>query len=197
MIIHKEYAIRRFCQAPLEHKFSKYLLERILEEPDLLTRLVFVSARDFFSNTMLVAEKGALGRSFELELGTVKSERIKLENGRLLKEKKKEREVWIVDPVEAWKILKGFSKTLHVQFVFAQEIPDWYEEVAVPSEVVCQETLAPGFAAFVREQIDLVLWAIMLREQIDQALQKRDEASFRRNVKLYKQACKSCFWKLS
>ncbi|HHY10246.1 MAG TPA: IDEAL domain-containing protein [Firmicutes bacterium] len=197
MIIHKEYAIRRFCQAPLEHKFSRYLLEKILAEPDLLARLVFVTARDFFPNTMLVAEKGAHKRGFELELGTVKSEKVTLENGRLLREKRKDREVWIVDPLEAWKILEDFSGILHVQFVFAEKVPDWYEEVAVPSEAVCSETLRPGFAAFVREQIDLVLWAILLKEEIDQALQQRDEALFYKTVKLYKQACRSCFWKLS
>lgn len=197
MIIHKEYAIRQFCAAPLKNKFSKYLLRKLLEDLDLLERLVFVATRDYFPNTMLVAQAGVPEIGFELELGTLEFERITLVNGRLLKERKKNREVWIADPVEAWKVLKDFSGTLHVQFVFEKSVPDWYEELVLPSEDVSKNVLMPGFAAFVREQIDLVLWGIMLKEQIDQALQTRDEALFRKSVRLYKQVCRSCFWKLS
>ena len=197
MIIHKEYALKRFCEAPLEHKFSKFLLEKLLQNSDLMERLVFVATRDYFPNTMLVAQAGASEKGFVLELGTLESEQITLVNGRLLKEKKTNREARIEDPLEAWQVLQDFRGTLHVQLVFKDETPDWYEELMLPSEAVSKNVLVPGFAAFIREEIDLVLWGVILKDQIEQALETKDETLFRKSARLYKQVCQSCFWKLS
>ena len=38
MVIHKEYALRRFCEVPLKHELSKGFLERICAHPALLKR---------------------------------------------------------------------------------------------------------------------------------------------------------------
>jgi hypothetical protein len=56
--------------------------------------------------------------------------------------------------------------------------------------------LAPGWAAFIREQVELVLWGITLKEQIDEALRTRDERLFRESLHLYNEVCQSCFWQL-
>lgn len=197
-IIHStEYVIRRFSKTPLKHRMSKCFLEKLLGQEDLLERLVFVTARDYLSNTMLIAQAGTEGTGFELELGVVESEHITLVNGRLVKERKKSREMLIHEPLEAIKVLQAFQGTLYVQFIFEGPIPDWYEQAALPTEIVPNSSLPPGFAAFVRDQIDLVLLAITLKHEIEEALRTHNEEAFRKNIKLYKQVIKSCFWKLS
>lgn len=197
-IIHStEYVIRRFSKIPLKHRMSKCFLEKLLGQEDLLERLVFVTARDYLSNTMLIAQAGTEGTGFELELGVVESEHITLVNGRLVKERKKSREMLIHDPLEAIKVLQAFQGTLYVQFIFEGPIPDWYEQAALPTEIVPNSSLPPGFAAFVRDQIDLVLLAITLKHEIEESLRTHNEEAFRKNIKLYKQVIKSCFWKLS
>lgn len=195
MIIHKEYALRRFCEVPLKHKRSKDLLEKIWADPALLQRLVFVKARDYLPNTMLISQMGANEVGFELQLGS-ESERLTLVNGGLRKEQQKIREASIKNPLEAWDVLQDFSGILHVQLVFQEGVPDWYEEIAVPNEAIPPRVLAAGFAVFMREQVDLVLWGIMLKEQIDRALRERDEALFKESVRIYKEVCESCFWQL-
>lgn len=196
MVIHKEYALRRFCEVPLKHQLSKCLLERIWTEPDVLSRLVFVTDREHLPNTMLLSQAGSNAPGFELQLGT-ESEYLTLVNGNLFREKKRTRQVRIGDPLEAWEALQDFSGILHVQLVFRGATPDWYEEITVPNESAPVYPSVPGFATFVREQIDLILWGIILREQIDKALLNRDETLFKETVKLYKEVCQSCFWKLS
>lgn len=195
MVIHKEYALRRFCEVPLKHKASKVLLEKIWENPDLLKRLVFVTRRDFLPNTMVISQVGTSEVAFELQLGS-ESEHLTLVNGGLHKEKQKTREIPIVDPLKAWNVLQNFTGLLHVQLVFQEVIPDWYDEIAVPNEAIPPGSLAAGFAAFVREQVDLILWGITLKVRIDEALRTRDKKLFRESVQLYKEVCESCFWKL-
>lgn len=192
-----EYVIRRFSKTPLKHRMSKYLLEKLLTQEDLLERIVFVTARDYLSNTMLIAQAGTEGTGFELELGAVESEHITLVNGRLVKDRRKSRETLIHEPLEAIEVLQNFSGTLYVQFVFEGPIPLWYEQAALPTEIVPDSSLPPGFAAFIRDQIDLVLLAITLKHEIDEALRTHNEEAFREHIKLYKQVTKSCFWKLS
>jgi hypothetical protein len=116
-------------------------------------------------------------------------------NGGLRRETQKTREVSISDPLVAWDVLQSFSGLLHVQLVFRESTPDWYEEIAVPNEAI-PPGLAAGFASFVREQVDLILWGITLKVRIDEALRTRDEKLFRESVRLYKEVCQSCFWKL-
>ena len=195
MVIHKEHALRRFCEVPLKHELSKELLEKICAHPALLKKLVFVTTRDFLSNTMVISQVGTGEIGFELQLGS-DSEQLTLVNGGLHREKQKTREVPIQDPMKAWEVLQNFSGILHVQLVFKESIPDWYEEIAVPNEAIPPVALAPGYAAFVREQVDLILWGITLKEQIDEALRIRDEKLFKESVRLYKEVCHSCFWKL-
>lgn len=195
MIIHKEYALRRFCEVPLKHALSKGLLEKICAHPALLTKLVFVRTRDFLSNTMVVSQAGTSEIGFELQLGS-DSEHLTLVNGDLHRERQKTREIPIQDPLKAWDILQDFPEILHVQLVFKADTPDWYEEIAVPNEAIPPPAPGVGYGAFVREQVDLILWAITLRGQIDQALQARDEKSFKESVQLYKEVCHSCFWRL-
>lgn len=194
MVIHKEYALRRFCEVSLKHEASKELLKKIWEEPDLLKRLVFVTTREYLPNTMLISQMGAEEAAFELQLGS-ESEHLTLVNGGLRRETQKTREVSIVEPEMAWEVLQSFSGLLHVQLVFCGDTPDWYEEIAVPNEAI-PPGLAAGLASFVREQVDLILWGITLKMRIDDALRTRDEELFRESVRLYKEVLQSCFWKL-
>ncbi len=195
MVIHKEYALRRFCEVPLKHELSKCLLEKICLHPPLLEKLVFVTVRDFLPNTMVVSQIGTDEVGFELQLGS-ESEHLTLVNGGLQREKQKTREIPIQDPLLAWDILQDFTGILHVQLVFKGTIPDWYEEIAVPNEAIPPAPAGIGYAAFIREQIDLILWAITLKGQIDEALRTRNEDLFRESIKLYKEVCHSCFWRL-
>jgi len=195
MVIHKEYALRRFCEVPLKHELSKCLLEKICVHPALLKKLVFVTSREYLSNTMVVSQMGTADVGFELQLGS-ESEYLTLVNGDLRREKQQTREAPIQDPLKAWDVLLDFNGILHVQLVFKEETPDWYEEIAVPNEAIPPGVLAAGFAAFIREQVDLVLWGITLKVRIDEALRTRDQKLFRESVELYKEVCDSCFWKL-
>lgn len=196
MVIHKEYALRRFCEVPLKHQSSKQLLELIWRKPDILAKLVFVVNCECLPNTMLLAQRGSSAPGFELQLSN-ETEHLTLTNGTLLREKRKTQQVSIKDPLRAWEVLQCFQGILHVQLAFESTTPDWYEEIVVPNEAAPSYPIAPGFSAFIREQIDLILWGITLREQIDQALSNKDEALFKEYVDLYKQVCRSCFWKLS
>ena len=195
MVIHKEYALRRFCEVPLKHELSKCLLEKICLHSPLLEKLVFVTTRDFLPNTMVISQVGTDEVGFELQLGS-ESEHLTLVNGGLHREKQKTREIPIQDPLQAWDILQDFPGILHVQLVFKDDIPDWYEEIAVPNEAIPPVAVGAGYVAFIREQIDLILWAITLKRQIDDALRTRDEKLFKESIKLYKEVCHSCFWRL-
>ena len=39
-----EYVVRQFSKTPLKHRMSRYLLEKILKDEDLLQRIEFVAA---------------------------------------------------------------------------------------------------------------------------------------------------------
>lgn len=192
-----EYVVRQFSKTPLKHRMSRYLLEKILKDVDLLQRIVFVSDREHLPDTMYIAQAGVAGTGFELELGAVETEHITIVNDRLVKERRKCRKMWIRDPVEAVDILTNFQGTLHVQFAFAGEVPGWYQERIVTPEHKSERNLVPGFAAFIRDQIDLALLAITLKHEIDEALKTRNEELFREKAAMYKQVCRSCFWRLS
>lgn len=194
MVLHKEYALRRFCEAPLKHEGSKELLEKIWADPALLERLVFVTTRAYLPNTMVISQLGSEEVPFELSLGS-EFETLTLVNGGLRRETQKTREVCIADPALAWPVLQNFSGLLHVQLAFKGNPPDWYGEIAVPNEAIPPD-LAPGFAAFLREQVDLLLWGITLKAQIDEALRTRDKQLFHDSVRLYKEVRQSCFWQL-
>ena len=194
MVIHKEYALRRFCEAPLKDEGCRKLLARIWAEPAQLQRLVFVTTRDYLPNTMVVSQLGSEEIPFELSLGS-ESEQLILVNGGLLRKTQKTTELCLTDPAQAWEALQSYCGLLHVQLVFHGDTPDWYAEVAVPNEAVPPE-LAAGFASFLREQAELVLWGFALKARIDEALDKRDKRLFQESVRLYKQVRQSCFWEL-
>lgn len=195
MVMHKEYALRRFCEVPLKHERSRDFLEKICVHPALLEKLVFVTTRDYLSNTMVISQMGTAGVGFELQLGS-ESEHLTLVNGGLHREQQKTRGIPIQDPLQAWDVLQDFTGILHVQLIFKEDTPDWYEEIAVPNEAIPPVALGAGYTSFIREQIDLILWAITLKEQIEEALCTRDERLFKESIRLYKEVCQSCFWRL-
>ncbi|HPT82396.1 MAG TPA: YpiB family protein [Limnochordia bacterium] len=194
MIIHKEYALRRFCEVPLKHEGCRDLLEKICAQPTQLQRLVFVTTRAYLPNTMVISQQGSGGVPFELSLGS-EEEQLILVNGGLQRKTQKTQEVCLTDPALAWEALQSYWGLIHVQLVFSGDTPDWYRDIAVPNEAVPPE-LAPGFASFVREQIDLLLWAITLKARLDEALDRRDAELFYDTVPLYKHVLQSCFWEL-
>ncbi len=194
MVIHKEYALRRFCESPLKHEGCRELLEKICAAPSQLQRLVFVTTREYLPNTMVVSQLGSPGVPFELSLGS-ESEQLMLVNGGLLRKTQKTRDVCLTDPAQAWEALQSYWGLVHVQLVFQGDTPDWYQEIAVPNEAIPADQV-PGFASFIREQIDLLLWGITLKARIDEALRRRDREQFHEAVRLYKEVVQSCFWEL-
>lgn len=183
--------VRRFSKTPLKHRMSKYLLDYMLEDDDLLSRITFVSQRESLSNSMMVTQAGAEGSSFELEMGAVERDEVSLINGRLIKQTRKNRALWIHDPVQAVEVLRKFKGILHVEFKFIGNIPQWYQEAV---NVPIDEKNQIGFSDLVREQIDLLISGILLKQEIDQALQQGDRQQFRKKVQQYKQVCSNCLW---
>lgn len=180
--------VRRFSKTPLKHRMSKYLLDYLLESKELLNQIKLVTTRAYFPDTMVVAQAGAEGPSFELELGAVEREEVSLVNGRLVKQTRRNRALWVHDPVQAVEVLSSFKGVLHVQFNFAGTAPDWYKKMAE----TCPKGLQAEFVKVVREQIDLAISGILLKHEIDQALQTRDRERFMANVRSYKQVRNSC-----
>ena len=64
---------------------SKYLLQFILDTPDLLKRITFVRNREYLPNTMLISELGSPRVGFELELGVHQREEVRIVNGELIR----------------------------------------------------------------------------------------------------------------
>lgn len=184
--------IRRFSKSPLKHRMSKYLLEHLLENQELLDRIRIVNTRAFLPDTMMLAQAGAEGPSFELELGAIEREEVSLVNGNLVKQTRKKRALWIHDPVQAVEVLRRFTGILYVEFRFVDLTPDWYQRVVAMGGVDHEPETDTN--VLVREQVDLLLAGIMLKEEIDKALDYGDEEMFHRKVKKYKQVCSSCLW---
>lgn len=185
--------VRRFSKTPLKHRMSKYLLEYLLESEELLNRIKIVATRAALPDTMVVAQAGADGPSFELELGAVEREEVSLVNGRLVKQTRRNRALWVHDPVQAVEVLRTFKGVLHVQFSFAGASPDWYNKVAEAS--YSSRELQSEFAQVIREQIELAISGILLKHEIEEALKTGDRNRFMKNVKPYKQIRNSCLWK--
>lgn len=185
--------VRRFSKTPLKHRMSKYLLDYLLEDKDLLSRITLVSQRAYLPNSMMIAQAGAEGPSFELELGTVEHDEVSLVNGRLIKQTRKNRALWIHDPVQAVEVLRKFEGVLHVEFRFIGNPPQWYQEIA---DAEVDHQTQEGFSNLIRDQIDLIISGILLKDEIDQALQHGDHQQFSEKVKQYKQVRNNCLWKL-
>ncbi len=184
--------VRRFSKTPLKHRMSKYLLEYLLENQDLLSRVQFVTTRASLSDTMIVAQAGADGPSFELELGAEDRDEVSLVNGRLVKQTKRNRAYWVHDPVQAVEVLRKFSGILHVQFVFLGCAPHWYDVVTNGFE----KESCPDFSQVIQEQTELAISGIILKAEVDLALREGNKDVFYEKVKAYKEVCNSCLWEL-
>lgn len=181
----------RFSKTPLKHRMSKYLIEFMLENQQLLENIVFVTTRKFLPNTMAIAQAGAEGPSFELELGAREREDVTLENGKHVKQTRRIGATLVHDPVQAVECLKKFNGKLHIQLLFAETAPNWYEEVAVTDPERTED-----FPKIVREQLDLALELINLKQEIDKALQHRDRETFHQKVQKYNRISQCCLWDL-
>ena len=104
-------AIRRFSKTPLKHRMSKYLLEYLLENTELLNKIRIVNTRAYLPDTMMIAQAGVEGLPFELELGAVERDEVSIINGRLVKQKRKNRAIWITDPVQAVEVLANSTES--------------------------------------------------------------------------------------
>lgn len=197
----KREAIRKFYHMAHKHPMSKLLLQFLLDEPDLLERITFVRNRDFLPDTMLISELGSPRTGFELEFGAKQCEEVTLVNGRLVRHTKRESTLCINEPLEAIHALRTFRGRLFVVFSFAGPAPDWYEAViepnpAIPVSDFGNEYLELMVREIIREQIDLLLLSISLRERIEQALARRDSEAFHSAVPLYKEVASRCLWSL-
>ena len=185
-------AIRRFSKTPLKHRMSKYLLEYLLENTELLHKIRIVNTRAYLPDTMMIAQAGVEGPPFELELGAVERDEVSMVNGLLVKQKRKNRAIWINDPVQAVEVLRKFTGILYVEFRFAGEIPDWYRQIVAEFKAEC--VMESEVTQLIREQVELLLSGIILKNEIDRALQQGDQQLFQIKVQQYKQICERCLW---
>lgn len=185
-------AIRRFSKTPLKHRMNKYLLEYLLENTELLNKIRIVNTRAYLPDTMMIAQAGVEGLPFELELGAVERDEVSIINGRLVKQKRKNRAIWITDPVQAVEVLRKFNGILYVEFRFAGEVPEWYRQIVAEFKAEC--AMESEIAQLIREQVELLLSGVVLKDEIDQALQMGDEKLFQIKVQQYKQICERCLW---
>ena len=197
----KRQVIHKFSQMPLKHEMSRYLLESLAEDNELLENIVFVSNRSMLPNSMLIAEMGSHQNGFELELGAKQYEEVSIINGRLVRHVKRTRRLRSTDPLEALEALADFSGKLYVMFAFAGETPDWYEAVVEPNPaeaIEAKEQVASDFESLIQEvedeQLDIALWCILLRHRIEEALAKRDREDFLKATRLWKQMQERCLW---
>lgn len=199
-------ALLRFSRRPLKHPQSQMLLQELAKDDEMLSRLVFVNNRDFLPNTLVIAEAGHAGTAFQLELGVCQREEVSIVNGRLVRHTHRTSSRCVTDPEEALRALRGFKGRLYVMFLFNGEPPHWYVAVTEPNPALpplyptddsaSHESIDQLMADIVRQQIDLVLLAVLLREEIDQALAVRDEATFRARAPLYREVVQRCLWDL-
>jgi len=193
----KMEAIARFSRRALKHPRSKVVLQTFLEQPGWEERLTFVDSRDFLADTLVIAEQGSDGPGFELELGASQREEVTIVNGHLVREVRRISSVTVHDPVEALAALRHFKGRLYVMFTFAGPVPAWYEAVVEPNPAVTshaleREHVSRLFDEFVAQQIDLLLLAVSLRQEIDDALQRRDRATFARLAPIYREVVSRC-----
>lgn len=197
----KTEALLHFSRAPLKHPMSKFLLRFLAENHDLTSRITFVQSREFLTNTMLISELGSPRVGFELELGACQREEVSIVNGRLVRHTRRDCSLCINEPMEAIKPLQQFRGRLYVVFSFAGPTPAWYEEIVEPNPALpmrpdAKESIEAMIEEIVREQVDLVLLTISLREQIDAALAARDRETFERIAPLYLEVSRRCLWDL-
>jgi len=200
MLEAKRRAVANFRNLSLKHPMSKYLLQFLLDEPDLLSRISFVRNRDYLPDTMLVAELGSPRLGFELELGATQREEVSVVNGQLVRRICRERTLCVNEPMAAIKHLQNFRGRLYVVLAFCGTSPKWYEEVVEPNPALPAVNDSGRFyidrlcAEVIREQIDLAILAVFTRQAIDEALARRDEAAFRHHAAVYRNVMARCMW---
>jgi uncharacterized protein YpiB (UPF0302 family) len=197
----KESAILHFSRTPLKHPMSKYLLQFILDAPELLKRITFVRNREHLPNTMLVSELGSPRVGFELELGVRQREEVSIINGELVRQTRRDRNLCINEPMEAIAPLRFFRGHLYVTFSFCGPMPPWYLNVleSPPASLNDPHQLTSVdrvLREILRDQLDLAIQAILIRAAIDQALANRDLESFRQNARIYREVMNRCLWGL-
>jgi len=195
----KTEALLQFSRAPLKHPMSKFLLRFLAENEDLTARITFVQSREFLTNTMLISELGSPRVGFELELGAYQREEVSIVNGRLVRQTHRDRTLCINEPLEAIEPLKEFKGRLYVVFSFAGPTPSWYERIVEPNPALpmrpdAQESIETMIEEIVREQVDLALFTIQLKDQLDRALRDRDRETFARLAPLYRELVHRCLW---
>jgi uncharacterized protein YpiB (UPF0302 family) len=196
----KRRAIRKFCQMPLKHPMSRFLLQSMLENESLLEKIVFVNNRALLPNTMLVSEMGSSHAGFELELGARQYEEVSIINGRLVRHVKRTRRLQVNEPVQALEALSDFSGRLYVMFSFAGKIPDWYLEVVEPNPAEpCDSDedssdLELVLKEITSEQMDLAIWCILLRHEVERALASKDKEAFLKAARLLNKLEERCLW---
>ena len=194
----KQRAILEFSQLLLKDPSSKVFLHRLLNNKELVEKMVFVLNRTMLANTLLVSELGSSRIGFQLELGARRQEEVSLVNGRLVRHVKRTRRLCLNDPMEAWEALGHFEGRLYTQFCFAGEVPEWYLEVVEPNPALPVETgpatEGEDTADIFREQLDIAIWIILLRQEIDEALAKRQPQRFYQAARVYNQLRERCLW---
>lgn len=196
----KKEALNRFSTLTLKDPASRLVL-RLLQEDTFLSRISFVLNRDLLPNTMVIAEAGSAAPSFELELGAVQQEEVSLVNGHLVRHVHRSRLLCVHDPSQAVRALRTFQGRLYVLLAFARDIPAWYRAVvepnpALPMPVEAQESIDGMLRQILRDQVDLALYAILWRHEVDQALASRDREKFQRSARLYNQLRSRCLIEL-
>ena len=194
----KQRAILKFSQLLLKDPSSKVFLHRLMHNQALMDRVVFVEHKTMLTNTLLVSELGSEQAGFQLELGARRQEEVSLVNGRLVRHVKRTRRICLSDPLEAWDALENVAGKLYIQFCFAGEMPQWYLDVMEPNpaQVKTNDTSATDedISGIIREQLDLAIWIILLKAEIDEALAKGDPHRFYKAAKVYNRLRERCLW---
>lgn len=197
----KAEAIARFLRLRLKQPLSKIVLQTMLERPALVERITFVNEREFLPNTLVISEYGSERIGFELELGARQREQVSIVNGHLVRQVLRTSSVRMHDPAAALRVLDELKERLYVTFCFADEAPGWYARVVEPNPALPRtsdgkQSLSELLDDIVRQQVDLAILAICLREEIEQALARRDRAAFKEKAKVYRAVVSRCLWEL-
>lgn len=180
---------------------TKVVLQALLDRPDFIERITFVESREFLADTLIVSERGSDGPGFELELGVRQREEVTIVNGNIVRQVRRTSSVNIHDPLEALGALNEFKGRLYVTFCFAGPTPAWYNDVVEPnpalvSSTMSKESIDQVMDDLVSHQIDLVVLAISLRQEIERALDRRDRAAFMNLSPIYREVVNRCLWEL-
>lgn len=200
-VTRKTEAIARFLRLRLKQPLSKIVLQTILERPAFVEKVTFVEEREFLPNTLIVSEFGSDRIGFELELGARQREQVSIVNGHLVRQVHRTSSMRIHDPAAALRALDELKGRLYILLCFADAPPAWYAQAvephpALPPPPEGKQSLADLLDDIVRQQIDLALLAILLRDEIEQALARRDRTAFAEKARVYRAVVNRCLWEL-